>query len=203
MPGAVPARDAVGSGTDAGNPPPVRLPGARRPDRGLPVTAGPVVRDVLLRPGDFHFGGAGTRIRTLLGSCVSITMWHPQRQIGGMCHFVVPTRRLGVADDLDGRYADEAVALFLLEIARHRTCPEQYVVKMFGGGSQFPLHPGSGLPHVPSDNIAAGLSLLAAHGFTLSSRHLGGTGARSLAFDITSGDVWLKHVDRPSPGDLA
>ena len=30
------------------------------------------IETVLLRPGDFHFGGGNTRISTLLGSCVSL-----------------------------------------------------------------------------------------------------------------------------------
>ena len=42
------------------------------------------VIEIFLQPGDFYFGGADTRIRTILGSCVSITMWHPTRLIGGM-----------------------------------------------------------------------------------------------------------------------
>ncbi len=48
------------------------------------------VETVVLRPGDFHFGGGHTRISTLLGSCVSITLWHPRRLIGGMCHYMMP-----------------------------------------------------------------------------------------------------------------
>ncbi|MBL8511280.1 MAG: chemotaxis protein CheD, partial [Betaproteobacteria bacterium] len=50
------------------------------------------VMDIFLQPGEFYFGDADTRIRTLLGSCVSITMWHPTRRIGGMCHYMLPTR---------------------------------------------------------------------------------------------------------------
>ncbi len=38
---------------------------------------------VTLKAGEFHFGGGPTRISTLLGSCVSITLWHPRKRIGG------------------------------------------------------------------------------------------------------------------------
>jgi len=40
------------------------------------------VKTVVLAAGDFHFGGGRTRISTLLGSCVSLTLWHPRRRIG-------------------------------------------------------------------------------------------------------------------------
>lgn len=48
------------------------------------------ISEVVLKPGDFYFGGGATRISTLLGSCVSMTLWHPRRKIGGMCHYMLP-----------------------------------------------------------------------------------------------------------------
>jgi hypothetical protein len=49
-------------------------------------------------------------LRTLLGSCVAITLWHPTRRIGGMCHFLLPERKRRTNEPPDGRYGDEAVA---------------------------------------------------------------------------------------------
>ena len=45
--------------------------------------------DVFLMPGEHFVGDARHRIRTLLGSCVSITLWHPQRRVGAMSHFLL------------------------------------------------------------------------------------------------------------------
>jgi chemotaxis protein CheD len=151
--------------------------------------------DVLLNPGDFCFAEAGTRIRTLLGSCVSITMWHPRLFGGGMCHYVIAHRHRSVgAQELSGRYADEAVQLFLRQIRRYRTHPAEYEVKMFGGGNQFPDAGHGRRPmNIPQENVERGLHLLAQHGFTLSASHLGGIGPRNLVFDVATGEVWLKH----------
>ena len=66
------------------------------------------VIDVFLQPGEFYFGEEKTRIRTLLGSCVAVTLWHPKLRIGGMCHYMLPRRprdKAGAAEKLDGRYA--------------------------------------------------------------------------------------------------
>lgn len=102
------------------------------------------VIDIFLQPGDFYFGDRDTRIRTLLGSCVSITMWHPKRLIGGMCHYMLPYRSAQKNTPsqykLDGRYAEEAMLMFFQEMARHNTNPSEYVVKVFGGGNMFPDH---------------------------------------------------------------
>ena len=44
------------------------------------------VIEIFLQPGELWFGDEQTRIRTILGSCVAVTLWHPGRRIGGMCH---------------------------------------------------------------------------------------------------------------------
>ena len=158
--------------------------------------------EVFLNPGDFHFAGAGTRIRTMLGSCVAITLWHPRLRIGGMCHYLLSRRAAPPADHPgpSGRYADEAVQLFLRELGRTGTRPAEYQAKIFGGGDQFPGGSPGPAPHVPQDNIETGLLLLREHGFRLTARHLGGTGSRQLVFDLGTGDVWLQHQERRPAG---
>ena len=144
-----------------------------------------------LNPGDFCFASDGARIRTLLGSCVSISLWHPRLHIGGMCHYMNPRRRRPSGPhELSGRYADEAIELFLRELRRTNTLPHEYQVKMFGGGNQFP---GSRAVDIPRQNIDIGLELLERHGFEVTATHLGGTGARHVLFDLTDGGVWMKH----------
>ena len=66
------------------------------------------MKEIMLQPGEFFFGQDDTIIRTHLGSCVAITMWHPEQKRGGMCHYMLPSRARS-DDPLDGRYADEAI----------------------------------------------------------------------------------------------
>lgn len=150
------------------------------------------VTEIFLQPGEFYFGGAATRIRTLLGSCVAITLWHPSRMIGGMCHYMLPCRQKP-GGPLDGKYADEAMALFLRETAHHHTRPEEYQVKLFGGGTMFPGY--SEETSVAHSNINAARMLVTQHHLRLSAEDLGRNGHRDVIFDISSGDVWVRHQD--------
>lgn len=157
--------------------------------------------DIFLQPGEFYFGDKETRIRTLLGSCVAITIWHPRLRIGGMCHYLLPMcHSKNSQSEPDGRYADDAMALFMLELKKTGSWPTDYEVKMFGGGDQFPAQFKSGPISVPDKNINFGLSLLKQHGFTVKAKHLGGTGYRNVIFDVWSGHVWVKHVTNPEKG---
>ena len=152
------------------------------------------VSDVFLHPGDYWFGDGANRVHTVLGSCVSITAWHPARRTGGMCHYMLPARHVHLEAAPDARYADGAVALFLRDMRRSGTLPGEYEVKMFGGSEQFPhLNRPSELD-VAARNIASGRELLERHGFILSSRNLGGVGPRRLIFDIATGAVWVRSL---------
>ena len=151
--------------------------------------------DIFLQPGEFYFSDKETRIRTLLGSCVAITMWHPQRQIGGMCHYLLPAQATKHSE-LDGRYASDAIQLFMMELEKSNSLPREYEVKMFGGGNQFPGQTKNHRTSVPDNNIQMGRQLLKEHGFTIMAEHLGGTGHRNVIFDLWSGHVWMRHVEK-------
>lgn len=151
--------------------------------------------EIYLLPGDFHFGDKNTRIRTVLGSCVSIAVWHPLLHIGGMSHSMLPSR--GKPDHamtpLDGHYADEAIGLLLREIGKRNTRPDEYLVKIFGGGNMLRQPLDGRAFNVAGSNIEATRLLLASGGFRIHSEHVGGSGHRSIIFDLHDGSVLVKH----------
>jgi chemotaxis protein CheD len=162
--------------------------------------------EIFLQPGEIYFGDKSNRIRTILGSCVAITVWHPRRKVGGMCHYMLAKRRGRHTAELDGKYADEALQLLLREIDSAGGNPREYEVKLFGGGNMF-VHEHKNPNHiinVADDNVVAGRVLLARHGFAISAEQLGGHGHRQVIFDISSGDVWVrKHRIFSKPAQLA
>ncbi|MBC2731907.1 chemotaxis protein CheD [Thiobacillus sp.] len=160
------------------------------------------VIEIFLQPGELWFGDEYTRIRTLLGSCVAVTLWHPGRRIGGMCHYMLPKRggQRG-ANEPDGRYGDEALEILLQDMRARHAQPSEFEAKLFGGGYMFNRDVGSGpgfSSHIQEQNIAAGRKLMASHGFQIKAQHLGGHGHRQVIFDIWSGHVWLKHTPLPT-----
>lgn len=162
--------------------------------------APPHVIEIFLNPGEYYFGDRDIRIRTILGSCVSITVWHPKLLIGGMCHYMLPSRHEREVKTGDGKYADEAFGLLLDDVRRSGTDLEEYQIKMFGGGNMFLRQTGTGKAHVGLKNAEAGRHLVKHHGLNLTSEHLGGAGHRTVIFDIWSGHVWVRHLDLQGGG---
>lgn len=149
--------------------------------------------EIFLHPGDYYFGNRDTRIRTVLGSCVSITFWHPRLLVGGMCHYMLPKRPDISETAPDGRYADGAISLLLKKMDTIGIPHKEYQVKLFGGGNMFPDMPENNQSDIGTQNVKAARRLMRQHGFTSVASHLGGTGSRTVIFEIWSGDVWIKH----------
>ena len=166
-----------------------------------PLRATSDLIDVFLKPGELFVADGDWRIRTLLGSCVSMTLWHPATRTGGMSHFLLPTRGSTVPPgELDGRYGDEALHLILTELRRCGVPPHQCQGKIFGGGNMFPHHVRPGAVNVGQRNGEAARELLQAHGITIVGESLFGIGHRQIIFDVSNGDVW-SHQVRPTLQD--
>lgn len=152
------------------------------------------VLEIFLQPGEFYWSDAFTRIRTVLGSCVALCVWHPKKNIGGMCHYILAYKREDAGEELDPRYGSDAVKMILREIRQAGTAPGEYHVKMFGGSNMFPDVEGRRLD-IGAKNIVAGEELLKRHGFHIRKARIGGTRPHNIIFDLWSGNVWVKREE--------
>ncbi|MFT3736785.1 MAG: chemotaxis protein CheD [Rhodocyclaceae bacterium] len=155
-------------------------------------------RDVLLHPGEYFVGDADCRVSTLLGSCVSITLWHPERLIGAMSHFLLSTRSVPKVSELDGRYGDEAILLMLKGLVRHGVDPRECVAKLFGGGNMFPDRKPAHAQLIGLRNGEAARCLLQGLEIPLVAESLFGVGHRQIIFDIATGRVWSRQHALPT-----
>ncbi|EXJ16171.1 chemotaxis protein CheD [Imhoffiella purpurea] len=155
------------------------------------------MRDIHIHSCGVWFGGGPVRLRTILGSCVAITLWHPRLRIGGLCHFMIAESSSPKRVERNGCYADSAMEMLEAGIAKAGVKPRDLEAKLFGGGQMFACpEPGakwSMLNQVQERNIAVGRDLVRRYGHPIVAEHLGGQGHRSLVFDLTTGLAWLKH----------
>jgi chemotaxis protein CheD len=164
----------------------------------------PKLIDIFLMPGDYFVGDERYRVRTLLGSCVSITLWHPALRVGAMSHFLLPGGRAsrGVAaaarhHDKPGIYGADAMELLLSGLAAHGVAPAQCQGKIFGGAAMFPRH--AKVRDIGTQNGDFARELLQRHGIMVVSESLFGEGHRQLIFTIRSGDVLSRQVPPETP----
>jgi chemotaxis protein CheD len=152
------------------------------------------MNEIFLQPGEYYVGDASHRIRTILGSCVSITLWHRQKLVGAMSHFLLATRATAHSGDFDARYGDEALELMLRELAVLGVAAGECEAKLFGGGNMFPEHPRSKETSIGLANGEAAREFLRLRGIRVTSESLYGVGHRQVIFDIGTGHVWSRQV---------
>lgn len=149
--------------------------------------------DVYLLPGDCFVGDARHRLHTLLGSCVSVTLWHPQLRIGAMSHFLLSHRGKRGLAELSGRYGEEAIELMLGQLRVHGVRPQDCQAKIFGGGAMFPEIERRGVQAIGRRNGEEAQKLLKKYGIPVVSRSLFGVRHRQIVFEIATGDVWVRQ----------
>lgn len=164
------------------------------------MTEPDTIRDLFLQPGGFCWGRKNLRIRTLLGSCVSICFWNPSLLYGGMAHVMLPFRPNGdVRPNLDAKYADDALELFFEKIGQTGGRNGQYQIKLFGGASMFSTEEEKLLEiksvrDIGMKNIHSIRELLDRNRLPITSEDLGGFSHRRVFFSLWDGEI---YVERP------
>jgi chemotaxis protein CheD len=179
-------RVAAKLGTPGGLPAPARAPRhpaiigwrpAQRPGEHL-----------TLMPGELYFGAEAGTVKTLLGSCVALTLWHPRRRVGGMCHYLLPGRARAAAEGLDGRYGDEAVLALVQQLETMGCRTSDLVVHLYGGADTMAESLGVKL-NVGERNIEQGWMLVERYGFMLDGVDVGDNVPRTVSLELIGGSV--------------
>ena len=156
-------------------------------------------REILLQPGAYVLAGERDAIRTLLGSCVAVTFWHPRRRIGAMCHYLLARRFTPSPMPPDPKYAEDVIPAIRDRFRKLGLGPAEFEVRMFGGSNMFP---GLGLDKglaIGSRNAHEGRKILEDCGFRIHSRDLAGTAHRVVCFSVGDGQVCVRQGP-DSPG---
>jgi len=151
--------------------------------------------EIFLLPGEFYFGNDYEVVKTLLGSCVAITMWSKHLKVGGMCHYKLPRRLVSPSTQLDGNYGEEAMLMFMEGMSRFMLKPDDMTVGVFGAGNMFSSVIADDEKSVGMQNIKLAHQLLKKLGFVISHESLGGDVSRRISFDLLRGVVKVQSLD--------
>jgi len=148
---------------------------------------------IFLKPGEFYIGKGGSDIYTILGSCVSITMFNKRLKVGGICHALLPKEGPTVKDTDGFRYVDSSISQMLTEFETMGIKRHEIEVKVFGGSEMIGTNRKKS---VGQQNIEATLNVLSNKNLTIISSDFGGDQGRKIIFYTQTGRVLLKKLER-------
>jgi len=138
-------------------------------------------------------------VHTLLGSCVSVTMFNPRLKWAAICHAMLADPDLatvmGTVSCEPYKYVSIVVPTMIERFRTKGISPEEVEVKLFGGANVFGYKKGKRAgTGIGAENILRTRELLARYRLKVLGENVGGHMGRKIIFNTVTGVVWMKRL---------
>lgn len=147
---------------------------------------------VFLKPGELYIGKSPAIVATVLGSCISVTMFNERLKMGGICHALLPKKNPSTKGVDNYRYVDSSIFHMLKNFEAMGVKKNEIEVKIFGGADVLYT---TNRQTVGQANIVTALSIIRDEGLDLLPCDFGGTKGRKIIFYTAEGRIRLKKIE--------
>lgn len=156
-----------------------------------------VEKELKVGIGDMKFTrGEGRIITYALGSCIGVSFYDPFLHLGALLHIMLPLQ-CGSYDNNVFKYADTGIRETLRKLSAFGMVKARTVVKIAGGAKMFEISGNADFGNIGQRNAVSVKKVLKEEGMRLVAEDTGGTYARTMYLDITSGDVVIRTFGKP------
>jgi len=158
---------------------------------------------IYLKAGEMYLSDKPALVVTVLGSCLSVTMYCRRLGLGGICHGMLPAcGRRKTCDrscPREFKYVDCSIRKMVKLFERMGARRDEIEVKCFGGSDMFqrPVER-PGLITVGRQNTKTAGQIIKHEGLTLVTHDTGGNRGRKLFFYTHTGEVLVKRLNSPA-----
>lgn len=138
---------------------------------------------------------SGTLITYALGSCVGICLYDSVLHVGSLTHILLPLN-METGREHIYKYADTGIREALKEMTAKGAARARIVAKIAGGAKMFELSGGT-IGSIGLRNAESVRMTLKREGIPLLGEDVGGTFARTLRFDVSTGQACIRSYGRP------
>lgn len=149
---------------------------------------------ITIHPGEYYVSDIDVVIATVLGSCVSVSLWDWRLKQGGINHFMLPgdLDRPEVVLSKNAKYGMFAMELLYNELFKKQSRKQDIVAKVFGGASVLKLVGSTN--KIPKANVDFALAYLETEKIPIVANDTGGILPRKIFFFAKTGKVLLKRI---------
>ena len=149
------------------------------------------LHNVYLKPGEVFVSRTPSLVSTVLGSCVSVTLFSRSACMGAICHAMLPSG----TDQDQLRYVDSAVEYIYVQLAAISGQSGGFEAKLFGGANVL-VQGGNQQASVGGLNVEAAMRAIEQLELKLISFDTGGEQGRKIFFYSGTGEVYLRSVKK-------
>lgn len=152
---------------------------------------------VYLKPGELYIGTKPSKVVTVLGSCVAVTLFTKRLGIGAICHGTLPhCRRMKRCHEFckDAfAYVDCSVRYMIGQMRMHGSADSEIEVKLFGGADTLLSKKEN---TVGSMNVTMALNIIQQENLSVAAADVGDSFGRKIIFLTNNGEVYLKRLKK-------
>ncbi len=154
------------------------------------------MNEIYLKPGEIYFGTKPVRVATLLGSCISVTMFCSRLKSGSICHAMLPGNGTTEVDRQDiFRYVNTSILYMVGRFADMGVEKYEIEAKLFGGADVLDTNSTrNGSTSVGKMNITVAQDVLSNMQIPLRIYDVGGKQGRKLIYYPYTGEVFMKRL---------
>ena len=132
-------------------------------------------------------------LQTVLGSCIAICLYDPERKVGSLAHALLPS--IEQASKKGGqnpkKYVDSLIDIQLSELQTLGVLKKNLVAKIIGGANMFSEVIPDSDNHVGKKNARKAQEILTTHNIPIVAKDTGNYFGRKVNFDVDSGVVTI------------
>ena len=136
-------------------------------------------------------GPGGILITYALGSCIGLCFHDPMLQLGALLHIMLPLN-MEAGRTHPMKYADTGIKETLRQMEIRGASRARMTVKIAGGAKMFAVAGGGSLGNIGQRNIESVQAIMRRENLRLIGQQIGGTVARTLLFDVVSGQACVR-----------
>lgn len=137
----------------------------------------------------------GTLITYALGSCIGICLYDPILHLASLTHIMLPLN-MEAGRENAFKYADSGIREALSQMTSKGASKTRMIAKIAGGAKMFELS-GGNIGNIGQRNIDSVRMMLKRENIRLSGEDVGGTTARTMVFDVATGQVLIRSYGHP------
>jgi len=146
---------------------------------------------------DYKVGRSpSTLISYGLGSCIGVSLYDPQRKIGGLLHIMLPDSTQARFSDNPAKFADTGIPLMINDVIALGASRSRLVAKIAGGAQMFAFSNATDIMRVGTRNAETCKQILRKNGIKVIAEDTGGNYGRTVSIDLSTGSYKVKTIDR-------
>ena len=149
----------------------------------------------LLEPGYIYVAAEPTVISTVLGSCVSVSIYDRSRKVGGMNHFLYPTAEND--QEATAIFGDAATLNLIRMMVQYGSKRKDLEAQIIGGA----YNPGISSTNMGRQNVMTARRILARQRVKVVSEDIGGALGRKIVFHTNINEIAILKVENIRQSD--